>query len=145
MKAIIEQKGDIFIVHFKGRIDYESADLFRKNGSRFLDNQKVIFNFADLSFVGSSGISPFVETIQDLFDKNNSNMKFCKVGSEFKKIFAANTLRRSEIYEDSNAAQMAFLNPALAQTLAYQFIEEEPEVEEPLLQSVLPEEIQIKE
>ncbi|MCB0391438.1 MAG: STAS domain-containing protein [Bdellovibrionales bacterium] len=136
MQARLEKKEDVTIVHLSGRIDYESADRFRETCLKILNNQKIVFDLAKLSFVGSSGITPFLETMTDLSVQNKGQLKFCRVGVEFKKVFEASSLKSCEIYEDVNTATISFAKPAEA------FVEKAEDV---LATSFIPSEYQIKE
>ncbi len=110
MQAKLERAGEITVVHLSGHIDYESADKFKDSCLKALNNQKVVFNLENLSFVGSSGITPFLETMITLSESNKNIMKFCRVGSEFRKIFASGALKDIEICEDVETAKSAVLS-----------------------------------
>jgi anti-anti-sigma factor len=116
MQAIIANanEGDVVIVRLCGRLDIEAAQNFREACVSYLTDKKVVFNFRELSFVGSSGIVPFLEAMQRLGLLSKSGFKFCLVGSEFRKVFAASPLGHIEIYESEMAATAAFSNPQLA-------------------------------
>ncbi len=47
---------------------------------------------------------PFVEALNDLAKSKNAKVKFCQVGSEFQKIFAASPLANIEICENEDKA-----------------------------------------
>lgn len=136
MQAKLEKKEGVTIIHLSGRIDFESADRFRESSLKILKDQNLIFNLESLSFVGSSGITPFLETINDLYSQNKEGLKFCKVGVEFRKIFEASTLKNAEIFDSLDAARIAFQRPAT------QFIEKPNEV---LANNYLPLEYDIKD
>lgn len=108
MEAKIEKKGEIYIVHLSGRIDYESADVFRKTCLDHLSKEKVIFSLRNLSFVGSSGITPFVETMTTLSFRTEGGLKFSSVGTEFRRVFESSAMRNIEIYEDTESARCSY-------------------------------------
>ncbi len=111
MQARITQRNDIVVLHLAGRVDVETAEPFRRACMTQLLGRQVIFDFTSLSFVGSSGILPFLETLQDFADKNKAPFKFSGVGVEFRKVFSATTLNSIEIHETEASAIEAFLNP----------------------------------
>lgn len=113
MKAIVEQEGDVFVVRLSGFLDYESLDPFRLSCLQYFSSKKVIFNLKNLSFVGSSGITPFVETMTELKGLNRDGFKFCEVGSEFRRVFAASPVSDIEIYDSEQSARLAFTRPDL--------------------------------
>jgi anti-anti-sigma factor len=119
MQAHMTRAGEFIIMRLSGRLDVESAERFRAACTNFLANRKVVFDFADLSFVGSSGILPFLETMQRLSSMTAVGFKFCNVGSEFQKIFAASPLAQIEIYENEEQALSAFINPGAVPVVAH--------------------------
>ena len=106
MKAKLSKKEDVVIVNLSGRIDVEYTEPFRQACLSDIAQraEKIIFNLNGLSFVGSNGIMPFVEALNDLAKTKNAKVKFCQVGSEFQKIFAASPLANIEICENEDKA-----------------------------------------
>lgn len=104
MQARITQDGEWVVVHLMGRLDVETAGPFRQACLSQLVDKKVIFNFRDLSFVGSSGILPFLETMQDFMKTNRRGLRFCGVGSEFQKVLSATSLHVIEVFDSEVAA-----------------------------------------
>lgn len=115
MQVRTSQAGECVIVHLIGKLDVETAVPFRRACMEHLAGKKVVFNFKDLSFVGSSGILPFLETMQDFLRVNPNGFRFCSVGSEFKKVLSATVLGAVEIFENETLAATSFLN---AQTVS---------------------------
>ncbi len=108
MEAWIEREGDVVVVHLKGRVDYESTEPFRSHCVRHLAHEKVVFNLEQLAFVGSIGITDFVQTMTRLSAENAGGIKFASVGVEFRRVFEASEIRQLEIYDSTNRALMAF-------------------------------------
>ena len=113
MKAEISTEGDIRVVHLRGHLDFETAEPFRRAYLERLSNEKVVFNFQDLSFVGSSGITMFFELLREFAERNQVKPKFCGLGSEFRKIFAASALSNLEIYDSPVSAVTSFTSPTV--------------------------------
>jgi anti-anti-sigma factor len=111
MQARMIRENNVVVVHLSGRVDVETAVPFRDACLNRLASQRVVFDFTALSFVGSSGILPFLETMQAFNIANPGNTKFSGVGSEFRKVFAATPLSVIEIHETASTAVNAFLNP----------------------------------
>jgi len=97
----------MILVHLRGRVDLETIEPF-VNCLNQLKDYEVIFNMQALSFVGSNGISSFVDSIRNLARTSTKAVKFCGVGTEFRRIFMATLAQDIEIYEDIHRAQMAF-------------------------------------
>ena len=112
MQAKIEKRGELNIIHLSGHIDYESADVFKHTCLNYLRNQKIVFNLEGLNFVGSVGITPFLEAIVSLNQMNQSLIKFCKVSSEFKRVFASSELKDVEVFENLELASVSFNYPS---------------------------------
>lgn len=106
MEAKVQHRDGVVVVNLKGFIDVETAQPFREACMKSLakQNKKVIFNLEGLNFVGSNGILPFMETLEDLRKMSNVEVRFCKVSSEFQKIFSASPLKDVEIFSDENGA-----------------------------------------
>src|SRR5580698_1019861 len=100
MQAKIRKDGDITVVELKGRLDFETAEPFRETCQDVLTNSKVVFNLAELSFVGSSGIGAFVNTLMEFSKNNPVPPKFCNVKSEFRKVFKATDEGAFQIFDD---------------------------------------------
>lgn len=111
MEAKIIQAHDITVVKLKGFLDFEIAEAFRINCLKNLTGYKVIFNLRELSFVGSSGITPFVEMLSEFSKTNEVKPKFCEMTSEFRRLFVSSQISEMEIFEDELGAMKAFALP----------------------------------
>lgn len=101
------QVEDVCVVNFNGHIDFESADVFKLWGHSFFEHKKVIFNLEGLSFVGSCGVIPFLETLVQLSSQNPHHTKVCGAGSEFVKIFESKGLHKLQMYDSQVEALQA--------------------------------------
>ena len=79
-----------------GKLDFETHIPFREDLSRIIRNaksdstpSKIIFNFERLEFVGSSGISSFVQTLKEFNAVSPSRPQYHNVRSEFKRVIKA--------------------------------------------------------
>lgn len=84
MEARLRKDGDINIIHIFGQLTYEEVDRFTEVCNQLL-NEKVIFNFDGLNFVGSSGITSFFQAVQNLAKRSSIRPKVCCLSLEFKK------------------------------------------------------------
>jgi anti-anti-sigma factor len=92
MEVRFTRQSDVVIVHLQGRLNLENIDPFRSNCFRHLVGEKVIFNLRELHFVGSTGIKPFVATIEELSRRNEGGIRVCEIGPEFQKILHTSNL-----------------------------------------------------
>ena len=122
MQARLKTESEIKIVELFGRVEIEGSESFKQNLLNPMLGQKVIFDLAGLNFVGSTGILAFLEGLQEFAMQNPSRFKFCHVGSEFKKIFAATSLNCIEIFESMQMAISAYQNIESNQNTAAEVI-----------------------
>ena len=122
MQARLKNEADIKIVELFGRVEIEGSESFKQNCLNALVGQKVIFDLAGLNFVGSTGILAFLDGLQDFAMQNPNRFKFCHVGSEFKKIFAATSLNCIDIFESLQMAVAAYQNIETVQNTAVELI-----------------------
>lgn len=107
---------DMLIVDIEGRLSFEESEPLRgKLTSLIRKNQtdetpkKVIFNLEKLEFVGSSGISSFVQTLKDFNTTASEKPRYCHVKSEFKKIIRAfDDGEAFEFFETEDRAKKSF-------------------------------------
>lgn len=114
MEAWIEKTGDVVVVHLRGRVDYETVTPFRNHCAKHLVKEKVVFNLAQLSFVGSIGLTDFLETVTQLSSSAPFGIKFAAVSNEFRRLFEASEIQKLEIYENTERALMAFQGLAVS-------------------------------
>jgi len=106
MEAFIRKNNNIFVIDLKGEVDFASAEPFYQTCMNKLSKKNIIFNLKNLSFVGSDGLSSFVNTMKDL--KARSSLQFCCVGSEFRRVFAESDIKDISIHESEQSATAAF-------------------------------------
>lgn len=108
MTAKVKPHQDITIVSLGGTLDIEHTQAFKIACLRNLQAKKVIFNMSQASFVGSTGIQSFLETITGLSQSATSGIKFVGVGVEFRRLFQNLELANLGIYENEDAAIISF-------------------------------------
>lgn len=104
MKTQIKKKGDTIVVSMDGMLDFGTHVPLREDLSKLLATSKrdtvpskIIFNLEKLEFVGSSGISSFVQTLKDFTTGAQTKPRYCNVKSEFRRIIKA--FDEEEIFE----------------------------------------------
>jgi anti-anti-sigma factor len=116
MKTHIKNTGDAIIVTMDGRLDFEAYVPLRENLFKLADQantdsvpKRIIFNFEKLEFVGSSGISSFIQTLKDFNTSVPTRPRYCNVKSEFRKIIKAfDEEQLFEFYENEDRARKSF-------------------------------------
>ncbi|MBU6374504.1 MAG: STAS domain-containing protein [Bdellovibrionales bacterium] len=96
MKTQIKKSDGAIVVEVNGKLDFETQQPFKEDLRKIIQQSKtdsvptqVIFNLKKLEFVGSSGISNFVQTLKDFNQRAGVKPRYCHVGSEFQKIIRA--------------------------------------------------------
>ena len=107
MKAIMRKSNNnALVIDLKGEVDFASSEAFYQTCMKELSKKNIVFNLKSLSFVGSDGLSSFMNTLKDL--RKKSSIQFCCVASEFKRVFADSEIQDIAIYEDEQSATEAF-------------------------------------
>lgn len=97
MKARIKNLGNTIVINLDGKIDYETQDDVCQIISRTLHRstktdsvaKNIVMNLENLEFVGSTGITQFVQSLKAIHNETDVTPKYCGVRSEFQKIIKA--------------------------------------------------------
>lgn len=108
MDATISEYGNVTVVELNGRLDFETAQPFRKTCLEHLVHRPLVLDLKNLNFVGSLGITDFIETIEGLFEKTAPGVKLSGVSSEFRRLFESSKISRLEFFESKSQALAAF-------------------------------------
>ena len=104
MQALFHKAGNVLVVRLIGQIDFESADLFDKAMNRRFFSEKLIFNMEKLSFVGSSGLTPFVGTIIRMANMNRHGISICGLSTEFRRMIETRATRPIRVFHGEHDA-----------------------------------------
>jgi len=123
MKTNIKKNGDTVVVSLDGTLDFETAAPFREDLAKIIRGpknapvktdstpKKIIFNLENLEFVGSSGISSFVQTLKDFNRTSDVKTRYCGVKSEFRQIIKAfDESEAFEFFDNEDRAKKSFDN-----------------------------------
>lgn len=116
MKTQIKKNGDTIVVSMDGKLDFDThvplrEDLFKLVEEPNQDSvpKKIIFNLEKLEFVGSSGISSFVQTLKEFNESAPTKPRYCNVKSEFRRVIKAfDEEEVFEFYESEDRARKSF-------------------------------------
>lgn len=86
MKIDVNANSESVVMSFTGFLDFESVGQFSEVMNKLSLSKKLVFDFKDLEFVGSSGITSFIDTIDKIYQKHEGQIKLAGVGSDFRKI-----------------------------------------------------------
>jgi anti-anti-sigma regulatory factor len=113
MKSEIKKKGQSIVVNVKGKLDYETNYEFKEDlqaifqetskskdskGAKSPDIKQnksdevaknLIIDMRDLEFVGSSGITQFIQTLKEVAQRTDSTAKIISASNDFKKVMRA--------------------------------------------------------
>lgn len=108
MKTSIERRDNLVTVRLEGCLSFESAASFKDALVSLLQeaqSQLVVFDFKDLSFVGSSGMTPFIQALRDFNGKARTTPGYVNVKTEFRKLMDAFDATRSFHFLDATLAE----------------------------------------
>ena len=117
MKTEIKKDGDTLVVHMDGYLDFENQIPLRDNLIELANQttkgtrkpRKIIFNLENLEFVGSSGISAFIQTLKEFDACTHTRPRYCHVKSEFQKLMKAfDETNIFEFFEDEDRARNSY-------------------------------------
>ncbi len=116
MKTRIQKTGDTIVVNIDGRLGFDTHLPFQEDLSKLSRIQnsdttpkKIIFNLEKLEFVGSSGISSFVQSLKDFNAHATTKPRYCNVKSEFQKVIKAfDEDQEFQIYDSEDRARRSF-------------------------------------
>lgn len=114
MQAKAKKIGDVVVVYMRGIIDLDSQAAFHETCMKYLVNEKVVFCLKDLNFVGSNGITVFVNTLNEFLKHSLYGLRVFNVGVEFLRIFEAN-VRSFQLFENESLAAVSFDIPSVFQ------------------------------
>ena len=104
MEAKLKQLGEVSVVCISGSLEIDKAQFFRDVCGRQNFGQKVIFNLENASFVGSTGIQPFVDAMKIVCQRSNLGLKVVGLKNEFRRIFANEEIQGLEICDSEGLA-----------------------------------------
>jgi anti-anti-sigma factor len=116
MKTQVKKIGDTLIVSMDGKLDFETSMPLREELSKVIREtrtdsspKKIIFNLEKLDFVGSSGISNFVQTLREFNQASPIKPRYCHVKSEFQKVIKAfDESDAFQFYDNEDRAKKSF-------------------------------------
>ncbi|OFZ18928.1 MAG: hypothetical protein A2X94_13320 [Bdellovibrionales bacterium GWB1_55_8] len=116
MKTQFKKVGDTIVVSMDGKLDFETQLPLREDLNRLINKtksdstpKKIIFNLENLDFVGSSGISSFVQTLKEFSNNASTKPRYCNVKSEFRRVMKAfEETEIFEFYDNEDRARKSF-------------------------------------
>lgn len=118
MKTKIRKIGDTVVICMDGKLDYEIQGNLKQDLTKLASGlksdvapKKIIFNLENLEFVGSSGISSFVQSLQEINNSSSIKPRYCNVRSEFQRVMKAfDEEGLFEFYDNEERARRSFDN-----------------------------------
>lgn len=108
MHAKLTLQGDVTVVSLIGRMEIESAYHFGQACRKQFNNGKIVFNLRSVSFVGSSGITPYLISLKELSEANK-NIKVSCVSQDLRRMFDAYNLGHLEFFSTDQDAVNSFV------------------------------------
>jgi anti-anti-sigma factor len=115
MKTQIKKQGDTIIVSMDGLLDFGTHVPLREDLGKLIratktdSTAKIIFNLENLEFVGSSGISSFVQTLKEFNTSSAKKPAYCNVKNEFKRVIKAfDEEEQFQFFDNEERARKSF-------------------------------------
>lgn len=108
MEARLDKKGEVSIITIQGPLQIDKTQGFREYCLRNFSGKKIIFNMENTTFVGSTGLQAFFETIRTLNEESEFGLKLVGLKPEFRRIFQNMDLNKLEMHESVDGALTSF-------------------------------------
>lgn len=108
MEAKLRNEGEYTVITIQGPLSIEKTQPFRELCLRHLLGRKVIFNMEKTSFVGSTGLQAFFETVRSLSEESQHGLKLVGLQAEFKRIFQNMEFQKLQMHESEAGAFASF-------------------------------------
>lgn len=109
LKANVSQEGDITILELHGKLNFENQSELRTSLVEIMQNGKqVVVDLNGLDFIGSSGVTNFIQTIREVGQEVGLTPRFCNVSREFRKIMQAFRIGQETIHDSRQDATRSF-------------------------------------
>jgi anti-anti-sigma factor len=118
MKTQYRKVGDTLVVSVDGKLSFDNQDAIKLELARLARSieqeaaqpndsaaTKIVFDLGGLEFVGSSGISNFVQTLKEFTLRSPIKPTYTNVGTEFRRVMQA--LDDSKLFDFHDVEQRA--------------------------------------
>lgn len=98
------------VIAISGSLGIEETQSFREVCVKRFSGQKVIFNLEKASFVGSTGLQAFLDTLSSIEEKGQGfGVRLVGARSEFRRIISSLEGKRIEFFEEEDSATKDWL------------------------------------
>lgn len=104
MDARVKRLGDVTVISITGSLNIEETQPFREACLKHFVGKKVIFNLSAASFVGSTGLQAFLETVSAVEKSTGHGVRIVSAKSEFRRLFSSLEAKRIEFFESEGPA-----------------------------------------
>ena len=109
MQARVDVENDISIVRLSGYLDFETVIPFKRDCLDTISTSKVIFDFETLNFVGSCGLTSFLQSLQTFGEGLERRPRFVGAGVEFRRLMQMIDFIDSDFFENALLAKESFI------------------------------------
>jgi anti-anti-sigma factor len=107
--ARLKNEGEVTIISIQGSLDIEQTQPFKETCIKHFLNKKLVFNMEGASFVGSTGLKAFLDTVQMLSEESAFGLKIVGLRPEFRRILQNMEIRTLQIHESLETAVQSFV------------------------------------
>ena len=109
MQAKVDVEKDVSVVRLSGYLDFETVLPFRRDCLNHISTPKIVFDFKDLNFVGSCGLTSFLQTLLDFCEAQTRRPRFANVSIEYKRLMRAADFLESDFHDTVDVALGSFV------------------------------------
>lgn len=96
--------GIVKLIEIKGSFGVEDAFQLRKTCLKQYQNEKLVFNLAEMSFVGSSGLLPLLKDLQSIALTGGLGVHLVGVQNEVKRLIHGLDMKGFKTFDDVHDA-----------------------------------------
>jgi anti-anti-sigma factor len=111
MRAKINIKDGVTVISLEGYLDFETPLIFERDCLKRIATPHVVFDFGGLNFIGSSGLTSFLQTIGDFTKTAKGEIRFARVGIEFKRLMIIGEMSPTGFFNTVDSAFTSVFQP----------------------------------
>lgn len=108
MQAMVKKENEIVYIHLIGKLDLSKTQELKRLVFEKFRNQKIVFHLGKSHFVGSTGITTFLQSVEELDQVTPFGVRIFAAGIEFKRLIEGLELKKSKILDSLDNVNLSF-------------------------------------
>ena len=109
MQAKVDIDNDVSIVSLSGYLDFETVIPFKRDCLDSINTPKVIFDFEHLNFVGSCGLTSFLQSLLTFSETLSRRPRYVRAGVEFRRLMQTIEFLEMDFFDSTQLAKESFI------------------------------------